>query len=64
MIEQEDDLLVCSPILEDCYRDSIKLLQQLAEGGNMASESKFQDCQPQVEYLRRVVTQGTIAGVP
>ena len=64
LIQYVDDLLVCAPTLEDCHRDSVKLLQTLAEGGHKASKTKLQYCQPQVEYLGRVISQGTVSIAP
>lgn len=51
LIQYVDDLLICSPSLEQCYTDSMKVLQRLAEGGHKVSKTKLQYCQPQVEYL-------------
>ena len=34
-----DDLLLCSPTLEDCHQDFIKILQRLAEGAYKVSKS-------------------------
>ncbi|XP_054648258.1 uncharacterized protein LOC129190003 isoform X1 [Dunckerocampus dactyliophorus] len=64
LLQYVDDLLICAPTLEDCHRDSIKLLQKLAEGGHKTSQAKLQYCQPQVEYLGRVISHGTISVAP
>lgn len=64
LIQYVDDLLICAPTLEECHRDSIKLLKKLAEGGHKASKAKLQYCQPQVEYLGRVISHGTVSVAP
>lgn len=63
MIEYADDLLICSPFLEQCHKEPVIVLK-LAEGGHKASLIKLQHCQPQVEYLGRIVAQGTHAMTP
>ncbi|XP_054631905.1 uncharacterized protein LOC129181160 [Dunckerocampus dactyliophorus] len=64
LLQYVDDLLICATTLEDCHRDSIKLLQKLAEGGHKTSRAKLQYCQPQVEYLGRVISHATISVAP
>lgn len=61
LIQFVDDLLLCSAILEGCYRESIKLQNKLAKGGHKTSQAKLQYCQPQVEYLDRVISHETIS---
>nr|XP_054587273.1 uncharacterized protein LOC129152946 [Nothobranchius furzeri] len=64
VIQYVDDLLICARTIDDCHRDSIKVLQKLARGGHKASLTKLQYCQPQVEYLGRVISHGTVAISP
>ena len=64
LIQYVDDLLICSPFLEQSYTDSMKVLQRLAEGGHKVSKTKLQYCQPQVEYLGRTIAHGTKATAP
>ncbi|XP_059202559.1 uncharacterized protein LOC131982018 [Centropristis striata] len=61
LIQYVDDILICAPTLDDCHRDSIKVLQRLAEGGHKVSKTKLQYCETQVEYLGRSISQGTVA---
>uniref|UniRef100_A0A3B1IGT4 ribonuclease H n=1 Tax=Astyanax mexicanus TaxID=7994 RepID=A0A3B1IGT4_ASTMX len=53
-----DDLIVCSSSQEECHRDSIKLLQLLAEKGHKVSCKKLQYCQERVVYLGQTITKG------
>lgn len=64
LIQYVDDLLICSPTLEQCHQDSIKVLQKLAEGGHKVSREKLQYCVPQVEYLGRIIAHKTKAISP
>jgi hypothetical protein len=64
LIQYVDDLLICASTLEQCHSDSLKVLQQLAEGGHKVSRTKLQYCQPQVEYLGRTIAHGTKAIAP
>ncbi len=59
-----DDLIICSSSLEQCHRDSIKVLTKFAQGGHKVSQNKIQYCQPQVEYLGRLIAFGTRAIAP
>ena len=59
-----DDLIICSTSLEQCHKDSIKVLTKLAQGGHKVSKNKLQYCQPQVEYLGRLIAFGTRAIAP
>ncbi|XP_056592765.1 uncharacterized protein LOC130411831 [Triplophysa dalaica] len=61
LLQYVDDLLICAPTLEQCHRDSIKVLTKLAEGGHKASKTKLQYCLPQVEYLGRIIAYKTKA---
>lgn len=51
LLQYVDELMVCSTSLEQCHKDSIKVLTKLAQGGHKASKAKLQYCQLQVEYL-------------
>ncbi len=51
LLQYVDDLIICSTSLEQCHKDSIKVLMKLAQGGHKVSKTKIQYCQPQVEYL-------------
>ena len=53
-----DDIIICSPDKETCHKDSIKLLQILAEKGHKPSQKKLQYCQEKVVYLGQTITQG------
>lgn len=58
IIQYVDDILLCSTDKETCHKDSIKLLQILAEKGHKVSQKKLQYCQDQVVYLGQTITQG------
>ncbi|XP_036001791.1 protein NYNRIN-like [Fundulus heteroclitus] len=64
VLQYVDDLLICGNTLNDCHQDSIKVLQRLAEGGHKVSKQKLQYCQPQVDYLGRQISQGTVGISP
>ncbi len=64
LLQYMDDLIICSSSLEQCHRDSIKVLTKLAQGGHKVSQNKIQYCQPQVEYLGRLIAFGTRAIAP
>ncbi len=64
LIQYVDDLIICSSSLEQCHNDSIKVLNKLAQGGHKISKIKIQYCQPQVEYLGRLIAFGTRAIAP
>ncbi|XP_078529919.1 uncharacterized protein LOC144810565 [Lissotriton helveticus] len=59
ILQYADDLLVASPSLEACEKDTVALLNHLQERGHKASLSKFQCCQKEVTYLGYVVSKGT-----
>lgn len=59
-----DDILICSPTLEDCHADTIAVLTRLREGGHKSSLTKLQYCQPQVKCLGRVIAHGSRAIAP
>ncbi len=46
LLQYMDDLIICSSSLEQCHRDSIKVLTKLAQGGHKVSQNKIQYCQP------------------
>ena len=58
VIQYVDDVILCSTNEETCHRDSIKLLQLLAEKGHKVSQKKLQYCQEKVVYLGQEITQG------
>jgi len=64
LLQYVDDLMICSETREQCHKDSIKVLTKLALGGHKASKTKLQYCQPQVEYLGRMISYGTKAIAP
>ncbi len=64
LLQYMDDLIICSSSLEQCHRDSIKVYAKLAQGGHKVSQIKIQYCQPQVEYLGRLIACGTRAIAP
>ena len=53
-----DDILVSSPDVETCERDTVKVLQTLAEGGYKVSRKKLQFVESQVTYLGRLISKG------
>ena len=59
LIQYVDDLLICSPTLEQCHEDSMAVLNKLAIGGHKVSQKKLQYCQSEVEYLGRLVAHQT-----
>ncbi len=64
LLQYVDDLMICSATLEQCHKDSIKVLTKLAQGGHKVSKLKLHYCQPQVEYLGRLIAYGTKAIAP
>ncbi|XP_030580076.1 uncharacterized protein LOC115776499 [Archocentrus centrarchus] len=58
VIQYVDDIMLCSPDAETCHKDSMKLLQILAEKGHKVSQKKLQYCQEKVVYLGQVITRG------
>lgn len=58
VIQYVDDIIVCSPDKDTCHKDSIRLLQMLADKGHKASQKKLQYCQEEVTYLGQSITQG------
>ena len=55
LIQYVDDLLKCSPTMEQCHEDSMSVLRKLEKGGHKVSDKKLQYCQPEVDYLGRLV---------
>ncbi len=64
LLQYVDDLIIFSTILEQCHKDYIVALTKLAQGGHKVSKTKIQYCQPQFEYLGRLITFGTQALAP
>lgn len=64
VIQYVDDILICSPTLEQCHEDSFKVLRRLAEEGHKVSKTKLLYCQPQVDYLGRIITHGNKSIAP
>lgn len=64
LLQYVDDLMICSATLEQCHKDYIKMLTKLAQGGHKVSKTKLHYCQPQVEYLGRLIAYGTKAIAP
>lgn len=58
VIQYVDDIMICSQDEDTCHKDSIKLLQILAEKGHKASQKKLQYCQEKVVYLGQTITHG------
>ena len=58
VIQYVDDILLCSTDKEMCHRDSMRLLQMLAEKGHKVSQKKLQYCSDRVVYLGQEITQG------
>lgn len=56
-----DDILIADDTLEECRKDSLKVLQRLAEKGHQVSKTKLQYCRSQVEYLGGTISERTIA---
>ncbi|KAJ0023500.1 hypothetical protein NQD34_003399 [Periophthalmus magnuspinnatus] len=48
--------MICTPTKQQCERDTIKLLQHLAEEGHKASPSKLQFVQEKVTFLGHIIT--------
>ncbi len=63
LLQYMDYLIICSSSIEQCHRDS-KVLAKLAQGGHKVSQNKIQYCQPQAEYLGRLIAFGTRAIAP
>ncbi len=53
-----NDLIICSESLQQCHIDLVTILQGLAKGGHKNSQMKLQYCQPEVEYLSRILKHG------
>lgn len=51
-------------MLDDCNVDIIAVLSKLVEGCHKALLTKLQYCQPQVEYLGRLIAHGSKSIVP
>lgn len=58
VVQYVDDIIICSPDEETCHKDSIKLLQILAEKGHKASQKNLLYCQEKVIYLGQTITRG------
>lgn len=58
VLQYVDDILLCAPDAETCHKDSVRLLQILAENGHKASQKKLQYCQDSVVYLGQVISHG------
>ncbi|XP_061127087.1 uncharacterized protein LOC133146985 [Syngnathus typhle] len=58
VLQYVDDIIVCASDVETCHKDSIKLLQILAEKGHKVSQKKLQYCQLQVDYLGQKISRG------
>ena len=58
LISYVDDLLICSSSKQACERDTIALLQFLAENGHKVSKAKLQFVKQEVKYLGHVITPG------
>lgn len=58
VVQYVDNIIICSPDKETCHKDSIILLQILAEKKHKASQNKLQYCQEKVVYLGQTITQG------
>ena len=56
LISYIDDLLLCSKSKEACEKDTIALLQFLAENGHKVSKEKLQFVKQEVKYLGHVIT--------
>lgn len=59
LLQYVDDLLVCCPDKESCYRHTISLLNHLASTGNKASKEKLQFCMDKVTFLGHCISKGT-----
>ncbi len=64
VLQYMDDLIICSSSIEQCYRDSFKVLTKLAQGGHKVSQNTIEYFQPQVKYLGRLIAFGTRAIAP
>lgn len=53
-----DDVLLASPDMATCQKDSFALLKHLAEEGHKVSKSKLQLCREQVKYLGHNLSSG------
>lgn len=58
VIQYVDHIILCSLDKQTCHRDSVKLLQILAEKGHKISQKKLQNVQEQVVYLGQSITKG------
>ncbi|KAG6928860.1 hypothetical protein G0U57_006885, partial [Chelydra serpentina] len=64
LLQNVDDLLLCSPSLSASETDSLVLLTALANKGHKASHSKLQLCQASVTYFGFLLSQGSRALSP
>ena len=53
-----DDLLIASEDKESCHKDSILILQKLAEKGHKVNRKKLQYCVESVSYLGQKISKG------
>ena len=53
-----DDIVICSIDVPTCHRDSMFLLQRLAEKGHRVSQKKLQYCRDTVVYLGHKLSPG------
>ncbi|KAL2076907.1 hypothetical protein ACEWY4_027497 [Coilia grayii] len=58
LLQYVDDLLIASPDVETCEKDTVTVLRTLAEGGHKVSRKKLQFAESQVTYLGRLISQG------
>lgn len=58
ILQYFDDLIVCSPDADTCEKDTVILLQALADGGHKVSKSKLQFAETSVTYLGRSISHG------
>uniref|UniRef100_A0A670J9F9 Gag-Pol polyprotein n=1 Tax=Podarcis muralis TaxID=64176 RepID=A0A670J9F9_PODMU len=56
-----DDILLCGQDLESCKKDTIALLNILAQKGHKVSPKKIQYCKKEVKYLGHILGEGTRA---
>ena len=58
VISYVDDIILCAEGEETCHRDTIVLLQMLADRGHKVSLKKLQYCQDTVVYLGQSISAG------
>ncbi|KAL2076356.1 hypothetical protein ACEWY4_028057 [Coilia grayii] len=57
LLQYVDDLILCSPDAKTCEKDTLMLLQTLAEGGHKVSRKKLKFVETEVTYLGRAISQ-------